>query len=369
MNVLIYESSSRGGCYEYSKYIYNSYSLDKRVKSCELLVPKSSELTGVSNILLSDWIIENKTLSRVSFALRSLINPLILISKLLFRKRSIVILNDFEQLTAFVWVPFILLLKYRHTFVLFVHDSNRDDYFSLKWLSVATMKMITYFPDLILYHDYLPKKSYYKYGPERYISVPHGLYQVEDPDKTILQELQKDTRHKFLILGNMRNEKNYELAIRAMKTLDNSCLIIAGSPSNKSFNVENIKKIASDLGVEARVKWYVRYLLDSEFSAMLHACDTLMLYYKKGFNAQSGILNQAMQIGKTVIVSDLNTGLSNTVSRFKLGKVVKPDDLDALTNSMMDCLNNNEYIDTSDFLNYSSWANQVNVVISKLMEK
>src|SRR5690554_6137265 len=123
MNIYIYESSSRGGCYEYSKYLLHYYL--KVSENALLLIPENSpDLgNGISKILLSDIAQSNNKLFRkLHFLYRQFANPFILFFFLLVKPKSVVILNDFEQLTAPIWAPLYRLFLHKHKFAVVLHD-------------------------------------------------------------------------------------------------------------------------------------------------------------------------------------------------------------------------------------------------------
>jgi glycosyltransferase involved in cell wall biosynthesis len=61
----------------------------------------------------------------------------------------------------------------------------------------------------------------------------------------------------------------------------------------------------------------------------MRRCDALVLPYRRGFEAQSGVLLQACRFGKPVVASDVSD-LGRQVAEDGVGLVVPPEDAGAL---------------------------------------
>src|SRR5271170_4204186 len=106
MRVIIYESSAHGGNFKYALELFSAYHHNSRVKEVTLLIPKNAPLVNNSfPVLLSYRINAPLIFQRLFFLWRNLLNPFILFFYLIRQRKSWVILNVFEQLTAPVWAP------------------------------------------------------------------------------------------------------------------------------------------------------------------------------------------------------------------------------------------------------------------------
>ena len=371
MDVVIYESSAGGGCYNYSKYLFEYYQQSERFGKTELIVPKGSDARGGKGILLRDFGGRKKYFRRTYFILRNILNPIILFFYLLTKRRSFVLFNDFEQYSFFIWVPFFYLLKWKHSYGIFLHDPDRDAYMPTVGLSRISMSWITGLMDFLLYHEYLPQKSYYQKHNRKFLSVPHGVYQNSGEDNSMTNELERMLAGKktLSIIGNIRADKNYEFAIRGMSRLEHCNLLIAGSPANTRVDVEGLKRLSDGLGVSRRVIWIERYFSDAELASIIKASDIILLVYNKDFVSHSGVLNLIASYRKKVIISQHPSGLSEVVKKFSLGKVVRDNDLDDFSEKVgqlfqeeVPAENWNAYID------YASWEKQVDLVADKVIK-
>ena len=68
---------------------------------------------------------------------------------------------------------------------------------------------------------------------------------------------------------------------------------------------------------------------EAEVEGLFQRCDALVLPYRRGFEAQSGVLLQACRFGKPVVASDVSD-LGRQVAEDGVGLVVPPEDGGAL---------------------------------------
>jgi hypothetical protein len=309
------------------------------------------------------------------FLQRNARNPFRLLRYLRKKPPGLVIFNDFEQLTAPAWAPMFRKLAGQHTYGVILHDPDRDAYPPSRAYSERCMKAMMQLMDIGLYHQLLPDKPYYKpNGRTKYFDVPHGLYPSAPADVLLLAAIAQEKKEGLVyaaILGNIRPEKNYELAIRALKHFPNLGLLIAGKASNSAVNVNAYRSLAAELEVEDRIIWVERFLTDAEMTAAITAADILLLYYARSFTSQSGILNTAAPLRKTVIASSGESSLAHTLMRFSVGVMAAPDSLEQLCLAIARALEGfgPDQQDWSNYLAYASWDNHVSVVMQGLMEQ
>jgi glycosyltransferase involved in cell wall biosynthesis len=227
------------------------------------------------------------------------------------------------------------------------------------------MKTMMGLMDVAVFHDFLPDKIYYRNLPEcTFLDLPHGFYPMPEPDPELLTELLKLESPGRIILtipGNIREEKNYDLAIEALSRLPEHILIIAGSASNARVDIQQYKNLATRLGVSDRVIWIEKFLTEAELSAVIEICDVVVLNYAVSFTSQSGILNVVAPFRKELIVSDGPSSLASVLKKFKVGELVEPGSVDSLVEGLerlsaeeAEVRNNWE-----DYLSYASWENHV----------
>jgi glycosyltransferase involved in cell wall biosynthesis len=374
MRIILYNTSSFGGCYDYGRALTQAYQANEDVESGSWWVPinapTDSELP-VRKLFFSDKPdFKSRFLKQAHFILRNLFNPLILFHKLRRQPKSIVIFNDFEQLTAFFWVPlFSWFLKSRHRFVVVLHDPDRDAYPPGPAFSAWSMRILMGLMDAAIYHDYLPDKSYYQgHSKCHFLDLPHGFYPMPEPDAQMFSLLSEKTSIANTVLtipGNIRPEKNYDLAIRALAELPGHMLLVAGSASNVRIDTRPWKELALQLGVSERVVWVEKYLTEAELAAVIEIADVIVLNYAVSFTSQSGILNVVAPFRKELIVSDGPSSLASVLKKFHVGELVKPGSLSSLVAGLKKLADEEVEVrhQWEDYLKYASWENHVEKAI------
>jgi glycosyltransferase involved in cell wall biosynthesis len=376
MNIVILNTNSFGGNYEYSRCLAKAYLVNKDVESCLVLIPENAaqeEDHLFKKVLISDHSpIKNKLFKKLYFLFRSVLNPIRTYQYLKKVPSSLVIFNDFEQISSFIWVPLFRKLKNKHHFTVILHDPDRDEYVPIKALSIYTMKRVMSIMNSALYHEVLPDREYYNRDIPK-IKIPHGIYFHESFDKECLARLQSQKGDNFLIgiLGNIREEKNYELVIDALTQVKKVKLLIAGNASSSKVSIEKYKQQINRLELEDRVIWLQKFMSDDEFQAAIKSCDVVLLYYKSTFTSQSGVLNLIAPHKKWIIVSDVPSALRETVKTFGLGSIV-PLSLAALV-SELNMMGKEERAGYEkawmNYMNYASWDNHVQIVLDALKQK
>ena len=372
MNVAIYSNSSFGGCYEYAKQIAQAYCNNAEIKNCYALFPKGGGKGCSCAVpkLMKDKIFSRKILllGKIYFIIRSILNPL---KAFRFAKKNninLFIFNDFDQVSSFFWTRMFKKRTFKVAIIL--HDPDRTAYFSRKKWSESSMQRIMDVVDIAFYHEKLPDLPYYKNSDQRilYAKIPHGIYPPAPDDLDIKQTIKKikDSGLKIVsITGNIRTEKNYRLAIQATAKISNIALLIAGRTVTTQENIDDYKNYAKENNVEDRVFFLTKYLNNSEMSTILKYSDIVLLYYSQTFKSQSGILNSLTPFSPKLIVSDTDSGMAYSARRFKLAKMVVPDNVDALIDAIKNYPEQNPYEKSwKVFEEYSSWKRNIEIQIS-----
>lgn len=369
MNIIIYNPNSFGGNYNYANRILEEYLMQGR--SCKLILPSNASKSRKNHrafILLSDVPkTQYKLLKKLYFVFRSILNPFLFFFYLLFKRSSVVIFNDFDQLTAFLWVPFFFILKLKHRFAVVLHDPDRDAYFPNKWLSGASMCWIMVLMDWGIYHEVLPQKWYYN-NKVQYFSVPHGLYdatQEEDPELNLQLKALKRNYTNCAIIGNIREEKNYEAAIAALKMCDTVHLIIAGKAAHSGYTEAHLQAYAKQHGVLEKITWLTKYLSDEELNSVLKHTDVLLLNYASSFKSQSGVLNLAATFTPSLLVSKTDSALYHSCKTFNLAEFIMADSPEALQEKFIDWDKNGVSFEADwyTYKAYASWDQNIKIAL------
>ena len=360
MRVIIYESSSFGGCFDYAQQLFPAFLTRKELTKLSVLVPENSNwrAEGVHAVLCNDRPVgAGKWLRKWLFVKRNFLNPLRLWRFLRGAEPSWVLLNDFEQLTALWWAPLFRLSLRKHRFAVLLHDPDRDAYPPARWFSALSMRAMMRLMRVAFYHETLPKRWYYASEHCQYVSVPHGIYPPHTPDAALLADIAQFARGRYLLalVGNIRHEKNPELLLEALLHVPNVALLVAGNPSSSAFDADAFRAMIAEKNLTDRVWWIQRFLSDSELAACVAACNALALYYKPSFSSQSALLNLAAPYACDLLVSRTPSALSAMVKRFNLAPLIEADKLDALCDTLSN-LSKNSYSDTAAWEAYRQFA-------------
>lgn len=304
----------------------------------------------------------NKWAKKGHFLWRIFINPIRLMFWLMRQTPSWVVLNDFEQTTAPIWVPLYKIFLRKHRFCVVLHDPDRDAYPPSLAYSVFCMKLIMWVCKTGFYHENLPEKPYYANNKRtKYVSIPHGIYMSQGFDAMFYAKLVQWKTKDFKIIsliGNIRIEKNLHLLIEALVHQPNLKLLVTGREANQNVDIRKFQLQAKQMGVSERIFWHQAYMSQQEMASVIMASDGVMLYYSKTFTSQSGVLNAIAPFKKRVLVSSGESGLAKIVARYQMGVLAEPDDINALVKGLKELFSqpNSDFEKGWDnYLGYASW--------------
>ena len=163
------------------------------------------------------------------------------------------------------------------------------------------------------------------------VVIPHG-------DEGLLSRLADgggDLRRSYglgpdrpvvLFFGGLRPSKGIPDLLRAFaKTLEHApdaALVVAGHPA-AGFDVDALRRIVTEAGIEAAVTIDARYLPLSEVGPLVRSATVVALPYLSG--TASGVLQAAYAFDKPVIATDVGS-LAEAVEHGVTGLVVPPGD-------------------------------------------
>ena len=206
--------------------------------------------------------------------------------------------------------------------------------------------------------------------------VPHGPY-----DYGVPRSPRTELRSKYgwpvnkqlaLFFGNIRDDKNLELLIRAMRHhRDRVHLAVVGrSGGGPHRGIDEYKRIAREAGVEASISFDDRYVPDAEIPDLFEASDWAALPYSREFTSQSGVLNIAARYRRAMLLSASGT-LEETFRQHDLGVLVTPDDENALTagiKTMIDRVDSGSDYEFDSYLEHFSWEQNIRKTVEVYQE-
>lgn len=128
----------------------------------------------------------------------------------------------------------------------------------------------------------------------------------------------------LLFFGLLRAYKGVDVLIRALPSIPEARVVIAGDPLEP---VEPLQRLADEKGVSDRIEWRLGFLPDAEIAELLHEAAAVVLPYRHA--GSSGVLATALGHGRPVVVSDIG-GLAENVRDYGAGRVVPPEDPERL---------------------------------------
>jgi glycosyltransferase involved in cell wall biosynthesis len=156
--------------------------------------------------------------------------------------------------------------------------------------------------------------------PDRLRVIPHPVFPSE-PER-------RDDGRTLLALGIIREYKGLGDAIEATKRIDGARLLVAGDPLE---SIDGYRAAAGD-----RAEWRLGFLSEDEVDRALGQSTVALFPYRPEID-QSGALLRALGAGVPVVAYDVG-GIAEPVRRFEAGRVVPPDDLDALADAARELL-------------------------------
>lgn len=277
------------------------------------------------------------------------------------RRPDLVLMDSYLEYLSPLWIdPHIILSRiFGVRYAANLHDPVRSYAIGPMWWHKLSV-WLAYQPlDFVLVHHELEDRSIV---PDRVkvIVAPHGLYDVNLCDydsKRVREEWGIQTHQKvFLSFGYVRDGKNLDLAIKALKEVPEAVLVVAGMvASSKDKTFQDYRDLANELKVEDRCRFIEGYLRDEELGRYFAGADYVLLTYSSDFHSQSGVLNLAAKARKPVLASSSPSPMMLAVTRYHLGEAVKPDSKEAIVEGMRQLIDFDSLADWEGYEESASW--------------
>jgi len=240
-----------------------------------------------------------------------------------------------EYLSPFWFWPHLLLARGRNQlYGAILHDPVRDYQVGPAWwhhLSVCLAYLPLRFGTA---HQRMPAPSPIPTHVE-VIETPHGVFDLteslEDPLEIRSRWQVPAGKKVFLAFGFIRDNKNLDLVLRALIDHPDAFLVVMGkTQSAKDRPVAFYLKLAEELGVSERTRFFDEFVPNEKLAIYFSAADFIVLTYSASFRSQSGVLNVAARARRPVLASAGPSPMEDSVKRFSLGIFVEPDSVSAL---------------------------------------
>jgi glycosyltransferase involved in cell wall biosynthesis len=343
-DILVFAPSRSGGIAEH--IFYQCRSLDKA--GAKILCLASSEfLPGrdctfpIQRILaVPTRELGSRFFLRLRHAAVLVINQLRLAWWVQKTKPRLVLWDSYSEHLAPLWIWTHVLLSriFGVRYASNLHDPVRDYRMGPKWWHDLSVRL-AYLPlDFVLIHDTLPVPSPVPPRVRTY-QVPVGVYDLPPPEAG-----RDETRKRWGIqpgqtvlfsFGYVRDGKNLDLVIRALRTAPGVTLVVAGTvASTKEKPFAFYRDLARQEGVEDRIRLCEGFVSNEELGSCFGAADFALLTYSAAFRSQSGVLNLAARARVPVLASASPGPLIDAVKQFGLGVTIQPDSLEAIIDGL-----------------------------------
>lgn len=279
-------------------------------------------------------------LRRFRLGVRLLVNHVRVCWRVARRRPDLVLWDSYAEYLAPVWIwphwlnARVLGIPYAAN----LHDPVRGYRVGPAWWHALSVRL-AYLPlRFVLVHDRLPEPSPVPPGVS-VVQVPVGVYDLPESPRSReeVRTLWKvgPGQRVFLAFGYLRDEKNLDLALRALRDVPGAFMVIAGAvPSGKDKPFNFYRELAAREGVAGRVVFHEGFVADADLAAYFAGADFVLLTYSATFHSQSGVLNLAARARKPVLASAAPSPMIESVTRFRLGVAVPPDSVAAIVEGM-----------------------------------
>jgi glycosyltransferase involved in cell wall biosynthesis len=334
--ILVYLPSFHGGIARYASQ--QAKELARRGEAVLVLVTKALGLDEEKNLNVRENLLTTpRTRIRIINPVISiaciLINQLLLVAYIVRYRPKLILFDGYSEMLAPLWVWPHLVLKgtLGVRYAVTIHDPQRMRHRGPRWWHELSV-WAAYLPFSIgMIHGLDDVKRSWVPRHIELVDVPHGIFFTSKNVRHDTVDLRSQleigaTERVALFLGYIADRKNLDIAIRAIATLSNVHLLVAGRQASSSDRpVRFYMDIAGKLGVADRVHFFEKYIPDEEIDGFFSAADVILLTYKSNFVSQSGILHLAANWDKPVLASSGPGPLVETVRQYNLGVIVKPD--------------------------------------------
>ena len=226
------------------------------------------------------------------------------------------------EVVHFQWLPLPqlddLLLRRTHPLLLTAHDilPRRTARKQTLWKRVFGRF------DRVVVHSNVARRTLLGLGVpgHRVRVIPHPVFRSDVP--------RADDGRTVLALGVIRPYKQLAHALDAVSRVDGARLLVVGDPAEP---MDGYRTAAG-----RRAEWRLGYLPERELDRALGETTVAVFPYRAELD-QSGALLRALGAGVPAVVYDVG-GLGELVRAYGAGRVVPPDDVQALASAIRDLL-------------------------------
>ncbi len=252
-----------------------------------------------------------------------------------------------------------------------VHEPVRDFVFGPLWWHRHSIAAGYSFLREAFVHEVIELDTVKQFPGLRTTVIPYGTHQFPpaqvDRATTRAEHGIPQDSPMLLAFGHIRDNKNLDLAIRAMADHPRVQLVIAGKGQAASQKpIEFYQRLAEEVGVADRCRWVVEYISEENAANLFEAADAALLTYSRTFRSASGVLSVAANYRKFCLASAGAGSMASLVTKYNLGVWVEPDDLKSLSAGMGQWLSSPPVPDWDRYFAENSWNLNARIILNRL---
>lgn len=276
------------------------------------------------------------------------------------------LITHFEEYLAPLWVPMLRRLKKNsirmHTIL---HDPNRSYKVGpIWWHKWSVNAAFSLYDTVFVHHRDARLLKHYKY-------LPYGIHAYPPPNKR-KDEVRRaygigSGKYLFIAFGYIRDNKNLDLAIRALAVNPDAELLIAGPEMGGGQKpLAYYRELAARVGVDKRCHFDIRFLSQAETANLVSAADFGLLTYARSFVSASAAFSVYANYEITVLVSSGSAEMERITRQYNLGHWVEPDDATAVADGMRKMIDNPPVARWISYKEDHSWRRNAEIVVAAM---
>jgi glycosyltransferase involved in cell wall biosynthesis len=282
-----------------------------------------------------------------------------------------VLFGSFMEYLAPLWVaPYRQLAAQGVVFGSVIHDPIRNTPLGPQWWQRRSIAANYSFLAEAFVHDPIELDTVRPMAQLQTTVIPHGPYPFTPPrmaGEMLRQQLQIPANAVLLLaFGLLRDAKNLDLVLRAMKSQPDTYLLVAGKELSATQKpAAYYQKLAAQLGLADRCRWRIGFVPEAEIGNYFAAADLVLLTYNHDFRSASGVLNVATQFRRPCLASGGAGNLKTSVIKYGLGQWIEPDDVSAIANGLARWRAAARPPDWAGYARDNSWERNATLVLQR----
>lgn len=286
-------------------------------------------------------------------------------------RRPDAVLSHFSEYLAPLWAwRMRQLRKSGISFHAVLHDPVRNHVVGPAWWHARSVREAFSFLDTAFVHTQEPVDVP---PPAAVVSLPYGIHSFPRPSRS-REEVRRslDIPQGSTVLtsfGYIRDNKNLDLVIRAISTLPNIFLVVAGSEQEGGHRpAAYYERLARELGCASRCRWLIRFTTAEETADLMNASDVSLLVYARSFVSSSAAMGVAANYRLPSLVSSGSQTMKAIVLRYRLGVWVEPDSESAIRQALAQWDSDALQPDWEGYARDHSWRRNAELVQHRIRE-